>query len=364
VVTATGEKATIEADYAIDADALNLAIAADSMNVASLRSQVALAAVPWLDRLESGVWSGQLRYRLGPLKSAWSGDLEVRDARVAVPGLADPLLLASAHARIDGAHLTLDRMEGQAGKIAFTGEYQYDPDMPRPHRVRLRADTLDSADLETEFQPALRRDRSLIARALGRVTLPQWMKSLELDGTVAINGLDVTNLRFEGVKTRILWDGARVQLDNLQGTLDGAPVNAKLAINLRAPRPAYKLTARVKGWGWQSGSLDAQVTADTAGLGAELLTNMKAEGTLIGTALDLGTSLPWHCVSGNFSLAWSGAAPKLSFTALSLRTGADTYTGQGGTQDGGRLLVTLSNGLKEIRISGVPGTLKAEEQAR
>jgi hypothetical protein len=173
----------------------------------------------------------------------------------------------------------------------------------------------------------------------------------------------VATLRFASIKTRVLWDASRVELDNLQGALDGATLSGKLAINLRRSRPSYKLTAKVKDWDWQSGSLNAQATVETAGLGADLLGNLKAEGTISGTALDLGTALPWHCVSGNFSLAWSGAAPRLNLTALSLRTGTDSYTGQGGTQEGGRLLVMLS-GPKDMRISGVPGVLKAEEAAR
>ena len=172
VLSAASERATLEADYAIDAETLDLSIATDSMNVASLRSQVALAAIPWLERLQNGEWSGALRYRREPLKSAWSGDLQVKDAHIGIPGLADPLLLSAAHAVIDGPRLALDRIEAQAGKCTFTGEYRYEPDAQRPHLIHLRADTLDAADLEAEFQPTLRRDANLIARALGRNTLP------------------------------------------------------------------------------------------------------------------------------------------------------------------------------------------------
>jgi hypothetical protein len=363
VLSAAGERATLEADYAIGDETLDLAIATDSMNVASLRSQVALAAVPWLERLQSGVWSGHLNYHLGPLKSAWSGDLQVTDAKIAVPGLADPLMLTAAHARIDGPRLALDHIEAQAGKAAFSGDYQYEPEAARPHRVHLRADALDAADLEAEFQPTLRRDGSILARALGRSTLPDWLKQRGVEGTVAVNRLEISGAHVDSLKSRLQWDVSRVDLENLQATLDGAPLTGRLAVNLRGPRPAYKLVMRVKGWDWQSGRLDAQVTADTTGIGPQLLTNLQAEGTLSGAALDFGTVLPWRCVSANFNLAWSGSAPKLRFTALSLRTGDDVYTGQGGTQDGGRLLLTLTSGPKELRISGTPGALKAEDLA-
>lgn len=369
VVTADGERAALEGDYGIDDETLELKISTDGMNVASLRAQVALAAIPWLERLESGRWSGQLLYRLGPKNSApgisaWSGDLEVKDASIKTPGLADPLLLNTVHARIDGARLALDRIEAQAGKIAVTGDYEYQPDAVRPHRVHLRADRVDAADLESELQPTLHRDSGLIARALGRVTIPDWLRQRNADGTIAINSLDIGGAHVEGLKARLAWDVANVELTNLQATIEGAPVTGRLGMNLRGARPEYKLNLRVKGWDWQSGSLDAQLTADTAGTGAQLLRNLKAEGTLSGNELDFGTAQRWRCVSGAFNLAFAGALPTFRVTGLNLRNGDDLYTGQGGTRDDGRLVLTLTNGPKEIRLSGAPAALKAEEAAR
>jgi hypothetical protein len=363
VLSAAGERATLEADYSIDDEILDLAIATASMNVASLRSQVALAAVPWLDKLESGEWSGQLRYRLSSRKSAWSGDLDVRNAQIAVPGLADPLLLASAHARLDGSHLALGKIDARAGKIAFTGDYQYESEAPRPHRVRLRADTLDAADLEAEFQPTLRRDSSLIARAFGRSSVPAWMKQRAVEGSITVNRLELGTAAVDDLKARLVWDVSRVELDNLSGSIGGAPLSGKAAISLRGAHPVYSLDARVKGLDLPYGSLDAQVSADTQGTGPQLLANLRAEGTMSAAALDFGTALPWRCVSGTFSFAWSGSTPKLRLAALRFNTGGEIYTGQGVTQDGGRLLLTLTNGPKEVRISGLPSALKAEDIA-
>ncbi len=364
VLSATGERAQIEADYAIDAEALDLSIVSDSMKTESLRSQVALAAVPWLEHLQSGEWKGQLHYHRDPRKSDWSGDLQVADAKIAVAGLADPLILAETHARIDGARLTLDHIQAQAGKLAFTGEYQYEPDAPHPHRVRLRAAHLDAADLEAEFQPTLRRESNLIARALGRSNVPDWLRQRGVEGTIAVDKFDVSQARLENVKTHMLWDVSRVDLDNLQATFEHAPMTGQLAVNLRGARPAYKLTFHMKGWDSQSGRLDVQGAAETSGVGAQLLPNLTADGTLSGAVLDFGTTLPWRCVSGTFRVAWMGAAPKLFLAALNLRNGDDSYIGQGGTQDGGRLLLTLTNGPKEVRVSGAPGALKAEDAAR
>ena len=85
--------------------------------------------------------------------------------------------------------MALDRVEGQAGDLAFTGEYRYEPGTARPHRLRVRAAEVDAADLEQEFAPTLARRESLIARALGRASLPDWLKGRGVDGTVQVDSL-------------------------------------------------------------------------------------------------------------------------------------------------------------------------------
>jgi hypothetical protein len=364
VRTADQDQAQIEADYAVDQETLDLSISAEAMKVASLRAQVALAAVPWLEQIRSGQWSGQLRYRLAPAKAGWSGHLELSDAQIAVPGLADPLVIASARAQIDGARVVLDRVEAQAGKVAFTGEYRYEPGAARPHRLRLRAEELDAADLEAEFMPTLSRGASLIARALGRVAVPDWLKQRAVDGTVQIDDLLLAGRRLENVRARLVWDVARVEFDGIQAKLDRAAITGKLAVNLRAARPSYKLTAKVKGLDWQSGKLDADGTLETSGTGSQLLANLTSEGIFTGAALDFGMLAPWRSVTGSYSLAWFEAAPRLRLTGLNLRTEDDTYTGRGATQEDGSLVILLTSGAKEMRMSGTLAKLKVEEAVK
>ncbi|MGA2268498.1 MAG: hypothetical protein ABSH44_08530 [Bryobacteraceae bacterium] len=358
--TADQDQARIEADYAMVEETLDLAISAEAMKVASLRAQVALAAVPWLEQVKSGQWSGQLHYRLAPAKAGWSGRLELSDAQIAVPGLADPLELASARAQIDGARVVLDRLEAQAGKVAFTGEYRYEPGAARPHRVRLRAEEADAADLQAEFMPTLSRSTSLIARALGRAAVPDWLQQRAVDGTVQIDDLLLAGSHLENVRAHLLWDVARVELDGIQAKLDGAAITGKLAVNLRAARPSYKLTAKVKSLEWQSGKLDADGTLETSGTGSQLLANLTADGSFTGAALDFGTLAPWRSISGSYNLAWLQAVPRLRLSDLTLRTEDGTFTGRGATQDDGRLVIVLTNGAKEMRVSGTLAKLKVE----
>jgi hypothetical protein len=75
---------------------------------------VALAAVPWLEQVRAGQWSGELHYHYGVDLSGWSGRLAVKGAEIPVPGLADPLQLASANAQIEGSRV--GRMRAKNGR--------------------------------------------------------------------------------------------------------------------------------------------------------------------------------------------------------------------------------------------------------
>jgi len=356
VRTAGQDEAGIEADYAADEDTLDLSISTDAMKVSSLREQVALAAVPWLEQVRAGQWSGQLHYRRGPAQSGWSGRLELRDAEIAIPGLADPVQLTLARAQIDGARVALDRIDAQAGKIAFGGTYSYEPAAARPHHLHLRVEALDAADFEAELRPTLFRSGGIIARALGRTTLPDWLRRRAVDGAIQIDDLAVGGAHLLNLRARLLWDAARVDLDGLQAKLDRAAVTGKLTMNLRGARPSYRFTGRVKGWDWQSGKLDADGTIETSGGGPQLLANLASEGTFTGSALDLG-GLSGHSVSGSYS----AAGPRLRLTGLTLHADDDTYTGRGATQEDGRMLIVLTNGVKELRLSGPLAKVRLEQ---
>jgi hypothetical protein len=358
VLTSEQDEAQVEADYAIGANTFDLTIHTEAMKVASLRAQVALTAVPWLEQVESGQWSGDLHYRYGPPKSGWTGQLSLTDARIPVAGLAHPLEVTSARAQIDGARVLLDHLEAKAGEIAFTGEYRYEPTAPRPHRLRLKFDQLDAADLEKELSPTLRRSSSLLARALGRSGLPEWLKSRGVDGTLEIRDLLLDATHVEGVRGRLVWDTARVELQNVQARLGRAAIAGRLAVSLRNERPSYQFTGKVKGLTWQSGKVDAEGTLETSGTGRQLLANLKSEGTFTGSALDFGTSPPWKAVSGRYTMSWS---PRLSLTDLNLKMEDEVFTGKGAVQDDGRVLIQLSNGTKEMRMTGTLAHLRIED---
>jgi hypothetical protein len=361
--TAGHDEAQIEADYAFGEGNFDLAVSAGKMRVASLRPQIALAGVPWLEQVGSGEWSGKLHYHRETGKAGWTGSLQVNEVELPVDGLASPLRIDSARVEIDGGRVIIDRMRGAAGKLSFIGDYSYLPGTPHPHRVHLRAAEWDAAGIETECLPTLRRTGTLIDRALGRTALPDWLKARQAEGTIQIDHLDVAGERLTGVRARLEWDAGRVEFGNFEATLGHAAIKGRLGANLNGAMPAYRFTGQVKNLPWQSGALDAVVAMATSGVGAQLVAALTSTGTFSGSALDFGTGALCRA-SGSYGLAWVRGIPRLTFTGFNLRTGDEVYSGRGATQNDGKLLIVLTDGGKELRLTGTPGKLKAEEAAR
>jgi hypothetical protein len=361
-VVSNGEKeqARLEGDYAFDPQTLDLTISTDGMDVRSLRAQVSLASVPCLEQFTSGNWKGELRYHRDPEEAGWTGGFSLADATISVPGLVHPLLIASAAVQLDGSRVAVERMAAQAGSLAFAGEYRYEPGSTKPHRLRLRAGSWEAAELEAELMPTLRRNTNLIERALGRPMVTEWLRQRSLDGTVQIDDFVVAGAHLENFRGHFLWDVARVQVDGIQTRLDTALLTGKLDVNLRGSRPNYKLTAKAKGVGWQSGKVDVEAVLDTFGTGTQLLTNLNVDGTFSGSNLDFAGFGPLRTAAGTYNLSWWQSGPRLRLSSLNLRTEDDIYTGRGATQEDGRLLVVLTSGAKEMRMTGTLAKLKVE----
>jgi len=363
VSTAQDETAQLEADYDWKAQSLDLTISTDAMRVESLRAQAALAAVPWLEQVSSGTWKGQLRYQTAAAKTGWSGAVDLEDAKFPLPGLAEPVAVESATAHIDGARVTLERIQAQAGKIAIEGEYRYEPQMARPHRLHIRMAEADAAELERLLMPTLHHRRGLIARALslGRATLPEWLAGRHLDAMVQIGSLNVDGVEARDLQTHLIWDVTRAEFGDIRAKVNGGRVTGVLTVGLRGNRPTYRLQARAKGVAWKSGEVDAEAVLESSGTGVDLLAGLHSTGTFVARGLEIDTLPDLGDVSGAYDLVWSRMAPLVRFTDLQLVSGDDTYTGQGATQSDGRLVFLLTSGSKEMRMSGTLAELRVDQ---
>ncbi len=361
---ANDDEAQLAAAYDWSANALDIAVSTAGMHVEALRSQVALAAVPWLDQVTAGMWNGELHYgwKAGAA-GGWSGEIGLEGGELPLAGVAEPLKIETARVRLEPARLALDRMRATVGKLPLQGEYRYEPQLARPHRFRLSLGEVQGPEIERLLLPTLSRRGSLLARALGRTPLPDWLSGRRMEGSLQIGALVMGPTRIERLRGQIFWDGTRARLQNISGRVAGGTVSGALTASLKAARPVYLFSGRLKAVNCRSGKADAEGVIETRGTGRDLLANLRSQGVFNGQGLDFGLTPGVKSISGTYRLAWAKPEPRLSFQELELEIDGEVYTGRGATQEDGRLLIELASPTREMRVSGTLARLRVEEPA-
>src|SRR5674476_1160732 len=116
---------------------------------------------------------------------------------------------------------TMDGAIGYSGQGSLQGRVTFhDAALAIPASPALRAESWHAADLEAELMPTLRRSTNLLARALGRPMVTDWLRQRNLDGTVQIQDLLLDGFHLLNFRARLLWDVGRVQVDNIQAGLE------------------------------------------------------------------------------------------------------------------------------------------------
>ena len=365
-LTSDEDLARIEAEYELNSGALALSIATDSMAVATLRSQASLAAVPVLEQVHSGTWKGQLHYRRAPgLAGEWSGAFELEDAEIPLPGLADTVRVQSAHVKLDGARVTVEKMDVRAGELTAQAEYHYEPGAVRPHRVRISILSLATAELERLMMPALERNRGLIARAFGfgRAPAPEWLRDRGVDGSVAVDALHLAGLEIQKLRARLIWNGTNLVLTDITAAMDNGTLSGRLTVDLRGSEPVYHIAGRAKSVEWNGGTFDAEAALNTRGTGDALAANLRSEGSFTGQSFADQPLDQFDSVSGCYALEWASPVPRLRLSELQMSTGGEVFLGSGAMQDDGHLLIQVSNGSRQLNVTGTLAQLRLDESA-
>ncbi len=172
-----GQSAQIEGEYALDNSHAAFRISTRQLAVGAAHLLDA-APIPLLDQLHQGSWKGWISYeKTAENPDAWSGQYDLQNAVIEIPGLASPVRLASATVQMNDGGFQITRMRGRAGTVKFEGDYRYDASALRPHRLRLTIPELQVADLEGLMLPALSRDRRLSGARLPPRSAPSKMAS-------------------------------------------------------------------------------------------------------------------------------------------------------------------------------------------
>lgn len=353
IVNDAGESAAIDGRYDTASGELQVSLTSDGMAIASLRRQISVAGAPLIGLATAGVWSGSLRFANSGSPGGWTGDIHLKDTDIPFEAFSQPIHVVEADAAIDGPGAVLKRLRLTVGDIAATGEYRYETGAARPHRFRISLPSASAEDLEAVLTPALRRAGILTyAFNFGRVPAPDWLRNMHAEGSVQAASLVLAGVQIADLRTDLIWDGTDVSLTGLTGRMADAPFTGWSVIHLAGRQPRYELTGSLSEFAWQGGTLIATGALTTSGMGADLLTNLRAEGAFSGRKLEIATLNPWDSVEGRFDFAFAGATPRLRLSALTIQSAGTKWTGGAETQDSGQMVLKVADGLRHMEASG------------
>lgn len=363
VALAPGETVTVEGDYNRETEALRFSLSTEGVSQAATRAGLlvlpASSAPPLLGECLGGVWRGSLKYaRAGQNPGSWTGAFTVEKTQWNLPGVAEPVHVASVAVAVQPAALILTKLNGRAGTIAFAGEWRRVGE--KPGRLHLTIPEADAAELEHILLPSLQRRRTLLARALRRAApVPDWLRARAILGGVRIGLLHIAGEDAADIRANLQWRGTEVELTGLEARLLEARARGSLLVNLRGAEPSYTLQGRLSQLPWRGGQLELDAKLQTAGTGPNVWLNLTAGGALTAKALQVGEE-DVKSLAGSYEFSAARGVPRFHMTGLELTLGDETYYGQGGTLPDGKLQFELASGNQKMRLAGSLTPLQVE----
>jgi hypothetical protein len=354
-----GQSAQVEGEYAFDNTHAAFRIATRLLTVGAAHWFEAAPIplpIPMMGQLHQGAWKGWISYeKTAENPAVWSGQYELQNAVVEIPGLAAPVRIASASVELNGDEIQITRMHGRAGMVRFDGEYRYQPSALHPHRLRVTVPELQIAEAERLMLPALRRTEGFLARAfrLRDQPLPKWLEERDADITVQVPALMNGESPLGELSARAVWRGASINVSNLEWRLENTHASGKMSVNLAKAEPAYQLNGSLENFDYRGGQLDVDGEFMTRGTGDDLLLNLRSQGTFEGRGIALAPDAEMRVVSGSYRVAAANGIPRLLLSNVQVSQGADTLVGQGSSQPDGHLVLELMSGRRQVRLTGM-----------
>jgi AsmA family len=354
-----GQSAQVEGEYAFDNTHAAFRIATRQLTVGAAQLFDAGAIplpVPVMGQLRQGAWKGWISYdKTGENPPVWLGQYELQNAVVEIPGLASLVRIAAASVQMNGGDIQITRMHGRAGTLKFDADYRYQAAAVHPHRLRVTIAELQIAEAERLMLPALRRTEGFLARAfrLRDQPLPKWLAERDADITLQVPDLMNDESPLGALSAHAVWRGASINVSNLEWHLEGTHAAGKMTVNLTHAEPAYQLTGSMENFDYRSGQLDVDGEFTTSGIGADLLLNLRSVGTFEGRGIVLAPDAEMRAVSGSYRVATANGIPRLLLSNVQVSQGADTLVGQGSSQPDGHLVLELTSGRRQVRLTGM-----------
>jgi hypothetical protein len=350
-----GQSAQIEGQYALDNSYASFRISTRQLPV----GQVNLfdgGRIPPLAQVRQGFWKGWIAFeKTGDAPGAWSGQYELQNAVVEISGLASPVHIASASVQMTGGDIQITRMHGRAGTVKFDGDYRYQTALAHPERLRLTIPELQMGDVERLLLPTLRRTEGFLARTfrLRDQPLPKWLQERDAEISLQVQALSNGESPLGALTAHAIWRGASINISELDWRMDETHAAVKMGVNLAKAEPAYEWSGTLEGFEYRGGQLDVDGDFNSSGIGSDLLLNLRSQGTFEGRGIALAPDAEMRAVSGAYRVAASNGVPRLLLSNVQVSQGADTLVGQGSSQSDGHLVLELTSGRRQVRLTGM-----------
>ncbi len=323
------------------------------------------AAIPLLGAFTKGEWHGALRYeRTGDAPAQWTGSFSIQRAALSIAGVAAPIEVASAQGLLQPGRARLDVMEASAGEIEFEASYRLDAAAARPHRFHVAAADVDVVELERLFTPTLKRGGGLLRTFSLRDRIPDWLRQRRVEAALEITSLWAGESWLGSMSGRLLWDGAGIELANAYWERDLSSATGRVNLRLDRAEPSYRAAVEFKDLAWKGGWIDGDGKLETAGTGAALLRNARTSGRFAARGLLFPPEGDFRTVTGAFEWNPSRGASILKLSSIEAVSGTETFSGQGASENDGRLFVDLASGRKKMRMAGTVWPFQLELAAR
>jgi hypothetical protein len=364
-----GQSAQIEGEYALDNSRAAFRISTRQLATGSA-DFVDAAPVPLFDRLHQGSWKGWISYeKIAENPGVWSGQYDLQNAVVEIPGLALPVRIASATVQMNAGGFQLTRMRGRSGTVKFEGDFHYDAEVHEAlvhealvhdtgalhsQRLRLTIPELQLADLEGLMLPALRRNEGFLARAFRRdQPPPKWLEERDAEISLQVASLMNGDLPLGDLTAHATWRGASITVSKMEWHLDNMHAAGRMSVNLARPEPSYEWNGGVENFDYRNGQLDIVGEMETRGMGPDLLLNLRSQGTFDGRGIMLAPDAEMREVSGSYRLGGTSGAGRLLLSNVQVLQGGETLVGQGASQPDGHIVLELASGRKQVRLTGM-----------
>jgi hypothetical protein len=356
----TGGTLSAGGDFDLGTQDMTAEIGVDTFSIPAFKQTVnAWFGVPdALALMEDGDLSGHFLVNFpanGPsqiagLRPTWSGQAQVEDATLNLPGATLPVKQLQGKAIFDEATFDLPHMSGVIGDTAFAGSYHYAAGAKHTERLRLEIEEADLEQLESDLGPTLGDDGLLSRLALTRRSIPAWLTNRSMEGDVAIDKCSLNQVPLGEMSTHFVWQGTNIQLTNLKVRLPAGKMQGSGSVALGARLPRYHLELNVDGFPWSGGVLSATGDVDTSGMGVMALQHTRAAGEFSGQGISLGNSGSFSTVSGQFTFAFNESKPSLTLTRIEAHQGDESWVGEGTSNPEGKLRLDLTSGDRPLHL--------------